>query len=43
MADLSGNSSVFVPDDAPAYDMPVTAITRPLPSVLNEAKVQVGH
>lgn len=33
--------SVFVVDpDAPVYDMPMSAISRPIPSVLDEAKVQ---
>jgi uncharacterized ParB-like nuclease family protein len=34
------NSSIFVQDDAPVYDMPVSAINRPLPSTLDHAKVQ---
>jgi hypothetical protein len=34
------NSSIFVQDDAPVYDMPVSAINRPLPSTLGHAKVQ---
>lgn len=32
-------SSIFVPDDAPVYDMPVAAINRPLLSEVNPAKV----
>lgn len=34
------SSSIFVQDDAPVYDMPVSAINRPLPSTLDGAKVQ---
>jgi uncharacterized ParB-like nuclease family protein len=34
------SSSIFVQDDAPVYEMPVTAINRPLPSTLDNAKVQ---
>jgi hypothetical protein len=33
-------SSVFVADDAAVYDMPVSAINRPLQSQLDPAKVQ---
>jgi uncharacterized ParB-like nuclease family protein len=33
-------SSVFVSDDAPVYDMPVSAIKRPLQSQLDPKKVQ---
>lgn len=32
-------SSIFVQDDAPIYDMPVSAINRPLMSELNPTKV----
>jgi hypothetical protein len=38
MDGLSG--SVFVQDDAPVYEMPVSAINRPLPSTLDNSKVQ---
>eukprot|EP00882_Tetradesmus_deserticola_P001625 GHRQ01001751.1.p2 GENE.GHRQ01001751.1~~GHRQ01001751.1.p2 ORF type:complete len:193 (+),score=68.34 GHRQ01001751.1:366-944(+) len=34
------SSSIFVQHDAPVYDMPVSAINRPLPSTLDPAKVQ---
>lgn len=34
-------TSIFVADDAPVYDMPVSAINRPLASSLDEAKVQL--
>lgn len=36
----SSSSSIFVPDDAPVYDMPVSAINRPLQSVVDADKVQ---
>eukprot|EP00879_Flechtneria_rotunda_P011854 GHRR01012383.1.p1 GENE.GHRR01012383.1~~GHRR01012383.1.p1 ORF type:complete len:118 (+),score=34.10 GHRR01012383.1:153-506(+) len=39
MDDLPAGS-VFVPEDAPVYDMPVSAINRPLMSALDECKLQ---
>lgn len=33
-------SSIFVPDDSPVYEMPVSAVSRPIASVLDESKVQ---
>lgn len=33
-------SSIFVSEDAPVYDMPVSAISRPIASVLDDSKVQ---
>jgi hypothetical protein len=35
-------SSIFVPDDAPVYEMPVSAINRPLLSEVHPEKVCGG-
>lgn len=37
--DRSSSSSIFVPEDAPVYDIPVSAINRPLQSAVDPSKV----